>query len=149
MVTTIEQGNVAAGKKFLGSVISTLRESLRNPNDLQAGNLDNPTATALASFLVTVIRTDGDHLSQEDINAYLKELCQNANTSSEDQLIVKAAQIAFDELNPENTTTLSPMDIGAEASISGTGFILKQKEPPLEEQFAAALSKRNMTANSL
>jgi hypothetical protein len=40
------------------------------------------------------------------------------------------------------------MDIGAEASISGTGFILKQKEPSLEQQFAAELLNRTMTANS-
>jgi hypothetical protein len=144
MVATIEN-NVAAGEKCLGSVISTLRESLRNPNDLQAGNLENPTATALASFLVTVIQTDGDHLSQDDINAYLESLCQNANTSFENKLIAEAAQIAFDELNPENTTTLSPMDIGAEASISGTGFILKQKEPSLEKEFAAIQAQQQVT----
>jgi hypothetical protein len=147
MVATIEN-NVAAGEKCLGSVISTLRESLYSPNDLKAGNLENPSPEALASFLVTVIQTDGNHLSQDDINAYLESLCQNANTSFEDQLIGKAAQIAFDELNPENTTTLSPMDIGAEASISGTGFILKQKEPSLEQQFAPELLNRTMTANS-
>ena len=116
MVATIEQRSVAAGEKCLGPVISTLRESLRNPNDLQAGNLENPTATALASFLVTVIQTDGDHLSQDDINAYLESLCQNANTSFENKLIAEAAQIAFDELNPENTTTLSPAAIANEVA---------------------------------
>jgi hypothetical protein len=115
MVATIEN-NVAAGEKCLGPVISTLRESLRNPNDLQAGNLENPTATALASFLVTVIRADGDHVSPTDINAYLKSLCQNASTYFEDQLIGTAAQIAFDELNPENTTTLSPAAIANEVA---------------------------------
>ncbi len=115
MVAIIEN-NVAAGEKCLGSVISTLRESLRNPNDLQAGNLENPTATALASFLVTVIRTDGDHLSQDDINAYLESLCQNANTSFEDQLIRKAAQIALKTLNEENSATLSPAAIANEVA---------------------------------
>jgi hypothetical protein len=116
MVATMTRDTVAAGAKFLEPVVSVLKKTLNSPDDLQAGTLNNPTAEALATFLVTVIRADGGHVSPTDINAYLKSLCQNANTSFEDQLIGKAAQIAFDELNPENTTTLSPAAIANEVA---------------------------------
>ncbi len=117
MVATINSINsVAAGAKFLGPVVSVLRETLNSPDDLQAGTLNNPTAEALATFLVTVIRADGDHVSPTDINAYLKSLCQNDNTSFENRLIGEAAQIALDALDPNNTATLSPAVIANEAA---------------------------------
>ncbi len=144
MVATMTRDTVAAGAKFLGPVVSVLRETLNSPDDLQAGTLNNPTAEALASFLVTVIRTDGDHLSQDDINAYLKELCQNANTSSEDQLIGKAAQIALKTLNEDNTATFSPK-ITSEAAVSAGNFSNQSKALSLEQEFAAILAQQQVT----
>ena len=141
MVATINSVNsVAAGAKFLEPVVSVLRESLHNPHDLKAGTLNNPTTEALATFLVTVIRADGDHVSPTDINAYLKSLCQNDNTSFENRLIGEAAQIALDALNPNNTATLSHLDVGAEASISG--FLNRKEGPSLEQEFAAILAQK-------
>ena len=117
MVATINSVNsVAAGAKFLEPVVSVLRESLHNPHDLQAGNLQNPTPEALANFLVTVIRADGDPVSQADINAYLESLYKNADTSFENRLISEAAKIALKALDPNNTATVSPAVIANEAA---------------------------------
>jgi hypothetical protein len=144
MVAVIEKNSAAAGEKRFVSVIDILKNEIRNSEDLQAGDLENPSPDALASFLVTVIREDGDVVSLEDVDAYLEQLCQNADTSRENGIIAAAAAIARKALQEGNQTEISPEAISE--AITEIGGFTNTEEPSVAEQFAAELAKRGLNS---
>jgi hypothetical protein len=143
MLAVIKKNSVAAGEKRFHSVVSELTKIIQHPNDLKAGDLENPSPEALASFLVTVIRED-DTLSADDIDAYLAGHCENANTSYGNGIIAAAAAIAREALQEGNQTDISPEAISE--AITEIGGFTNTEEPSVAEQFAAELAKRGLNS---